>query len=187
LLEIPKKSVNIFISLLAVLLLSAMGLENYQRSEAKTNMWSPPDKSFTIEVPEKLRAKKGEYEDLDHERYKSIKLFGSSSKDGPDVIFQIVILELSDKRVADSNDKLAGLEFLIGGDNENPTKDSKIIIDGLNAREVVFAGSNKCRKGLIIDGDARIFVLGMIVKNCESLNQAPAKRFFESFQLLHKK
>jgi hypothetical protein len=178
---------NIFISLLAVLLLSTMGLEHCQRSEAKTNMWSPPDKPFTIEVPEKLKEKKGEYDDLDHERYKSIRLFGSSPKGGHDVIFQIVILELSGKRVADSNDKLAGLEFLIGGDSESPTKESKLIADGLNAREVVFAGPNQCRKGLIIDGDARIFVLGIIGKNCESLTQAPAKRFFESFQLIHKK
>jgi hypothetical protein len=186
-LENPKKSMNIFISLLAVLLLSTMGLGHCQRSEAKTNMWSPPDKSFTIEVPEKLKEKKGEYDDLDHQRYKSIKLFGSSPKGSQDMIFQIVILELSDKRVADANDKLAGLEFLIGGDNEKPTKESKMLVDGLNAREVVFAGSNKCRKGLIVDGDSRIFVLGIIGNNCESLTQAPAKRFFESFQLIHKK
>lgn len=176
---------NILTALLPALLLSTMGLD-CQRSDPKTKMWSPPDKSFTVEVPERLRAKKAEYDDWNHERYKSIKLFGSSPRGGQDLIFQIVILELSDKGARDSNEKLAGLEFLIGGDDERPTKESKVTIDGLNAREIVFAGSKKCRKGLIIDGDARIYVLGMIVTNCESLNQAAAKRFFESFRLADK-
>ncbi len=177
---------NILTPLLVTLLLSTMGPEHCQKSNPNANMWSPPDNSFKVEVPVRLREIEGEYADLYHDRYKSIKLFGSRPSDSNEMIFQVVILELSDKELQ-SHNKLDGLEFLIGGDDARPTKETVLAVDGLNSRELLFADSSGCRKGLIIDGGSRIYVLGLRVKRCDNLNLAPAKRFFESFRVVANK
>ena len=57
-------------------------------------MWSPPI-SFTIEVPVNLREIKGEYNDESKERFRSIKLFGTSEAEASFGVFEVVILDLS--------------------------------------------------------------------------------------------
>lgn len=144
-------------------------------------MWSPPDNSFTIEVPANLQEIKGEYTDESKERFRSIKLFGTSEAEASIGVFQVVILDLSKKEQRNVNGKLKGLEFLIGGDDQNPTRETELRVDGLRAREVLFAGPGKCSKGLFIDAGNRIYVLGAVGKVCEDLDTATAKRFFETF------
>ena len=79
------------------------------------------------------------------------------------------------------NGKLKDLEFLIGGDDQKPTRETEVRVDGLPAREVLFVGPSKCSKGLFIDAGDRIYVLGAVGKVCEDLDTATAKRFFETF------
>ena len=81
------------------------------------------------------------------------------------------------------NGKLKGLEFLIGGDGQRPTRETVVRVDGLPAREVLFVGPSKCSKGLMIDAGDRIYVLGLVVNVCEDLDTASAKRFFRTFHL----
>lgn len=146
-------------------------------------MWSPPDNSFTIEVPVDLREMKGEYNDESQERFTSIKLFGTSEAEASFGVFQVVILDLSKKEQRNVNGKLKGLEFLIGGDDQRPTKETAVRVDGLPAREALFVGPSKCSKGLMIDAGDRIYVLGLVVNVCEDLDTASAKRFFKTFHL----
>ena len=144
-------------------------------------MWSPPDNSFTIELPLELREVKREYNDQSRERFRSIKVFGSSEADASSGVFEVVILDLSKKEQLNVNGKLKGLEFLIGGDDQRPTRETVVKVDGLPAREVLFAGAGKCSKGLIIDAGDRIYVLGLVVNVCGDLDTAIAKRFFKTF------
>lgn len=181
------------ISMWALALMSVVGLvmnctvgQNTEPDKMK-KMWSPPDKSFTVDVPVKLDEIKGEYDDISHEGYKSIKLFGSSESNGSYGTFEVVILELSEKEKRPVQGKLEGLEFLIGGDDQKPTKDAFVKVDGLPARELVFSSPDKCSKGLIIDGGERIYVLGLVVNVCKDLESTVANRFFESFHLTHRK
>lgn len=146
-------------------------------------IWSPPDNSFTIEVPVNLREIKGEYNDESKERFRSIKLFGTSEAEASFGVFEVVILDLSKKEQFNLNGKLKGLEFLIGGDDQNPTRETVVRVDGLPAREVLFVSPGKCRKGLMIDAGDRIYVLGLVVNVCEDLDTASAKRFFKTFHL----
>jgi hypothetical protein len=146
-------------------------------------MWSPPDNSFTIEVPVNLREVTGEYRDESKERFRSIRLFGTSEAEATFGVFEVVILDLSKKEQLNANDKLKGLEFLIGEDDQKPNKDTVVRVDGLPAREVQFVGPGKCSKGLMIDAGDRIYVLGVVVNVCEDLDTASAKRFFKTFRL----
>ncbi len=147
----------------------------------RKRMWSPPDNSFTIEVPVKLREIKGKYNDESHERFRSIKLFGTSEAEASFGVFQVVILYLSEKEQRNVSGKLKGLEFLIGGDDQRPTSETELRVDGLAAREVLLVGPSKCSKGLFIDAGDRIYVLGSVGKVCEDLDTATAKRFFKTF------
>lgn len=146
-------------------------------------MWSPPDNSFTIELPVNLREIKGEYSDESNERFRSIKLFGTSEAEASFGVFEVVILDLSKKEQLNVNGKLKGLEFFIGGDDQRPTKETVLKVDGLPAREVLFVCPSKCSKGLIIDAGDRIYVLGLAVNVCEDLDTVIAKRFFKTFHL----
>ena len=145
-------------------------------------MWSPPDNSFTIEVPVNLREIKGEYNDESKERFRSIKLFGTSEAEASFGVFEVVILDLSKKEQLNVDGKLKGLDFLMG-DGQRPTRETVLRVDGLPAREVLFVGPSKCSKGLMIDAGDRIYVLGLVVNVCEDLDTASAKRFFKTFQL----
>ena len=174
---------------IALLLVLTMNVANAGYGSVNCKVWSPPDKSFKVDVPVKLQEVKGEYDDLSREKYESIQLFGSSEKDSTDrgMTFQIVILQLTEKARRSSANKLQGLEFLIGGDEDKPTRDSGVKIDGLNARELLYSSSTSCRKGLIVDAGNRIYVLGLAVTACEGLNSSVAKRFFESFRITRRK
>ena len=166
-----------------LLILVAIGVTAGQKDGVTKmkRMWAPPDNSFTIEVPVDLREMKGEYNDKTHERFRSIKLFGTSEAEASFGVFQVVILDLSKKEQRNVNGKLKGLEFLIGGDDQRPTRETEVRVDGLPAREVLFVGPGICSMGLFIDAGDRIYVLSAVGKVCEDLNTATAKRFFETF------
>lgn len=166
-----------------LLIVVAICVTAAQKGGVTRRIWSPPDNSFTIELPVDLREIKGEYDDENKEGFRSIKLFGSSEAEASFGVFEVVILDLSKNEQLNVNDKLKGLEFLIGSDDQRPTKETVVRVDGLPAREVLFVGPGKCSKGLMIDAGARIYVLGLVVKVCENLDTATAKRFFKTFHL----
>lgn len=180
------KIISMVILVFMLVFVSAICLVAGQKGRPNNakKMWSPPDGSFAVELPLKLEELKGEYEDLSHETYKSIKLFGSAEADASNGAFEVVILDLSEKGKLNVQGKLKGLEFLIGGDDKKPTKATFVKIDGLPAKEVLFISPNKCSKGLMIDAGDRIYVLGLVVNDCKDLNSTVAKRFFKTFHLV---
>src|SRR6266550_6187518 len=115
--------------ILALILVLTPALCSPARQKGRTNnmkQWSPPDKSFSVEVPVNLQEMKGEYDDISHEDYKSIKLFASSEDDTSYGVFEVVILDLSKKEQLNVKGKLKGLEFFIGGDDRKPTKSTLV-------------------------------------------------------------
>jgi hypothetical protein len=185
-------SVKMIINMLMLLLMSVLALASCfgagqnRRGKNPHKTWSPPDRSFTVELPVRLEEIQGEYDELSHDSYKSIKLFGSSKADVSNGVFEVLILEVSHQRELSVKDKLKGLEFLIGGDNQKPTKVRHLRINGLPAKEVVFLGKDRCSKGLMIDAGDRIYILGLVVNLCEDLDSMVAQRFFGTFNLLRR-
>ena len=178
---------KVLVLILVLTFTSFFGSAQKGSSNKMKNVWSPPDKSFTVEVPVKLEEIKGEYDDISKEGYKSIQLFGSSEADVHYGVFEVVILDLTEKEKLNVKGKMEGLEFFIGGDDQKSTKETMVKVDGLTAKEVLFIGPNKCSKGLIIDAGDRIYVLGLAVNACKDLSSRVAKRFFITFHLMRRK
>jgi hypothetical protein len=133
-------------------------------------VWSPPDKSFTIEVPAKLKE--------DKETYESTMLFGAVKST---YVLKVHIIDNENEKLS-SKEKFAGLEFVIGGDDDHEFTETYLKIDNLDAKEIVYKNLNA--KGLMIDAGNRIFVLCLASKNRKELDSIVAKRFFTSFHLL---
>jgi hypothetical protein len=169
---------------LQIVLILLAGTEVVPHQMQRT--WSPPDKRFSVVVPVKLHEIKREFEDQSQDLFSSIRLFGSSEADASNGAFEVIVLQLSGGNKLRGEQKLKGLEVLIGGEDQAPTSVMSRQVAGLAAKEVRFVGPTKCNKGLIIDGGDRIYVLAVSVTSCQQLNSAGAERFFESFRLRHK-
>jgi hypothetical protein len=83
--------------------------------------------------------------------------------------------------------KLAGLEFTIGGDDAEPASESNIVLNGLKGKEFIYHFPNDVRlghrKGRIIDARTRIFVLIYATDSASGLEYSDAARFFSSFKV----
>ncbi|MEJ7623627.1 MAG: hypothetical protein WKF34_06510 [Pyrinomonadaceae bacterium] len=167
-------------SMLCMLALSQAYFCFGQNSMNFSGTWLPPDKTFSVEVPVPLKESKGEYGDQDPDGYESIRSYGESLGN---YSFQIVVINLreTEKKVA-LDEKLDGLQFLVGGDDDFDFTRKYLTIDGLSAKEIVYKKQNS--KGLMIDGCDKIYVLGMTVKLRKDLDSDIANRFFTSFRRL---
>lgn len=147
--------------------------------ENKSVKWSPPDKTFSVEVPVGLKEIEGEYPDSDPDGFEKIRLYGEVSGN---YTFRIVVLDLLEKlKQLPSDQKLNGLQFMVGGDDDREFTEKYVKIDGLNAKEIVYI--KQVNKGLLIDGCDRIYVLALHTKDRKDLDSKVANRFFSSFRL----
>ena len=83
--------------------------------------------------------------------------------------------------------KLGGLEFTIGGDDAKPAMESRIKVNGLDAKEFIYhfpdAETLGHRKGRIIDARTKIFILIYATNTASGLDSASAARFSNSFKI----
>jgi hypothetical protein len=151
------------------------------KTEASIKSWSPPDRSFSLEVPFGGSGIKDERRN--EQGYKSVQIY--SARQGGEG-FLIVVLELQDEdKFLTSIDKFEGLQFFIGGDDDQQFSERFIKVDGMTAKEIVFV--KRAHKGLFIDAGNRIYVLGFFAKQKKELEKGAAKRFFRSFHLSNPK
>lgn len=151
--------------------------------ELRWYVFSPPDKSFRIEVPDVMRyVKDPEVQWLDG--YAAHRL---SSGDFQYRYF-VGVMNLSPEENPDSLD---GLEFLIGGDNRRPTIQVTISVDGWPGKEVIYSPPPEFGvtyfRGRIIDAGKRIFIIKLTSDNREDLHSTSTNRFFNSFHLARKR
>lgn len=168
----------IFLTILVVCLTLGYGQDR--------KIWSPPGKSFTVEVPADLKEFDAGYSDsanTDGDGYENIRTFGLVQKP---YVFQVLVLRLRAKQITKTlEDKLGGLEFVFGGDDDHDFSETYLKVDGFPAKEIVYKKQNT--KGLMIDTGDRIFVLGLSAEKRKDLNKSISRRFFNSFRLVKKK
>lgn len=144
-------------------------------------IWSPPDESFTLFLPVKLR-NTDLYSGVNRNSpdYKLIKTYEGSI---PNYDFLVLLLDygnnISKKRL---EEKFEGLNFVIGGDDDNNFEERYLKVDNLNAKELNYLNQNK--KGLMIDTGKQIIVLSLTAGKRKYLNSVIANEFLTSFQLL---
>lgn len=173
-----RKLVAVAVLLFACSILSVMGQVN-KDAQLKV-VWSPSDKSFSVETPVALLEQKSEYDDKSEPQIEPSRAFGAETSE---YTFLITVFGLRKEDIgADLEEKFGGVQFLIGGDDDHDFTERLLKINGLNAKEVVYRKQNN--RGLIIDAGARIYVLGLAVKERKYLDSEVANRFFRSFRLL---
>jgi hypothetical protein len=155
-----------------------------QTRKSHWRVYSPRDGSFTIETPKPFRLVK----DLE---YKWLEAYGSApanESDGCHNLYTVWVLATDDSERP--NRDISGLWFLIGGDDIWPSRETDIIVDGRKARDVIYSlpfdSGCKYRRGWIIDGGRRIYLLIYGGDELKSLSSPSTMRFFKSFRLRRK-
>jgi hypothetical protein len=90
-------------------------------------------------------------------------------------------------RPAERQKRIAGLDFVIGGDDATPTSERAIRVNGLLGKEYVYAkeiADQVYTRGRIFDLGDRVYVIVFRARIAEDLNSADAKRFLNSFRSL---
>jgi hypothetical protein len=167
--------------LIASLVLSVASTSHAQSS---WRVFSPPDKSLRIETPVPLSRIDNLYGDKSPDGYKAIDVFGGASKSRGS--FLIVILTPSEEMRSKhpNGNEIAGLEFVIGGDDAEPLSEKVINVQGLKGKEFIYGLDGKRTRGRILDAGERIFVLVYGSRKAKDNTSPSATRFFDSFQSL---
>jgi hypothetical protein len=105
-------------------------------------VFAPAGMRFRIEVPAKPHRNDNEYGDTDPKGYKLIRVYEPCESCLTHSAYQIIVLVPSksmQEKVRGMN-KLAGLEFTIGGDDAEPASESNIVLNGLKGARVKSCG-----------------------------------------------
>ena len=151
-------------------------------------VFAPAGMGFRIEVPAKPHRNDDLYGDRDPEGYKLIRVYESSESSFANRAYQIIVLFPSRTRIErEGANKLAGLEFTIGGDDAEPESVSSIRLNGLKGTEFIYhlADADRLghRKGWIIDARTRIFILIYAADSASGIESSEATRFFNRFKV----
>ncbi len=138
-----------------------------------TVKWKSPDSLFTVKVPRQLRLEKSSYP-------KEIKAYGRVV--GKCVFVVYVIRLPADESKGSFSDKIDGLQFMLGGDDDHDFSEEMLNVQTFKAKKTLYAKQNT--QGLLIDAGRYIFVLGFTSKNRSNLTSKQAKDFFESFRII---
>lgn len=155
-----------------------------KRSKSHWHVFSPADRSFTIETPKPLRYFK-DPED------KWLEVYGSAASEleACQSQYSVAVGTLDDKDRP--NGDLSGWRFLIGGSHTDPTSETDILVEGRKAKDIIytkaFDSGCKYRRGWIIDGGTRIYWLIYQDDELKNLSSPSTMRFLKSFHLRTKR
>lgn len=151
-----------------------------QTMEKKNINWVSPDKSFSIITPVKLKKLKAPYKDESRSGFNSMEFYAGRQAENAYVVY---VFEWTEKRnLLSFEDRINGIEFILGGDDDKEFKSTFREINGLKTKEIIFSDQNV--RGLIVDGNGKAYVLGLSADNREVLHSEAANRFFGSLKLL---
>jgi|GEM_PF-1986219 hypothetical protein len=180
-------AVSLFLAFVTCFPVSAQRRVTQKRTRKSAwRVYSPPDRSFTIETPEPFRLAKDP-------EYKWLEAYASAPSNASDMchnFYSVWVGRMDDSKRPKGND-LSGWWFLIGGDDIWPSLETDITVGGRKARDVIYSGPFKSgckyRRGWIIDGGSRIYWLIYGGDELKSLSSPSTMRFFKSFRLRRKR
>jgi hypothetical protein len=178
------------VAFLAIICLLTVSSQIYAQN---WRTYSPPDNSFTIEVPALMRrvtwfeGQHGIETEPDPDIDKSVTPFAALQSEPQVREYGVVVLDGKSKELPSKNreDRIAGLWFLIGGDDATPTNERIVRVSGFNGKEYVYAkeiSDERYTRGRIIDAGEKIYVIVFVAKTAEDLNSSDAERFLNSFR-----
>lgn len=166
------------------------------RTQSGWRVYSPPDKSFTVELPgEPQHTNKLDPTSSDENEKSFFKC--TKSINGyvfplrpahPANVFVIGVFDVSDcKRKRELFDEeVKGLVTVIGGDNKRLVSDSAVRTDGLPGREFIYENGDSYGRVLIVNAGRRIYLLSYTTDVRGATTSSEATRMFSSFRPVRK-
>lgn len=151
-----------------------------QTMEKKNINWVSPDNSFSLITPVKLKKRKAPFKDESRTGFNSMEFYGGRQEENAYVVYVYDWIEK--RKLLSFEDRIKGIEFILGGDDDKEFTSIFREINGLKTKEIIFSDQNV--RGLIIDGNGKTYVLGLSTDNRSDLNSNTANDFFASFKLI---
>lgn len=153
-------------------------------------VYSPPDKSFTVELPqEPRRVNKIDPTSSDEESFfectKSVDAYELQlNPKSPEYAFVIGVFDVSacQRRPETFNKEVENLVAVIGGDNKRLIKDEKVKVNGLPGREFIYENGDLHGRVLIVNAGKRIYMLTYTNDTSGAITSAETTRMFSSFR-----
>lgn len=162
-------------------------------NQDKWRVFSPPDGSFTVELPrEPRRTNNPDPEGLDEQSFlewfectQSVDFYVLKLRPtSPANAFIIGVFNVSgcQRRPEMFDEEVRGLVAIIGGDNKRLISDSVVRVNGLSGREVVYETGEKYGRVLIVNAGKRIYVLIYETNIAGETSSPETTRMFRTFR-----
>jgi hypothetical protein len=195
-----KKETAILIAVVLMSTLASAQLQGYtimpNQTQSDWRVYSPPDKSFTVELPgephqtNKLDpASSDENEKSFFECTKSIKAYSLPLRpEHPANVFVIGVFDVSGCRRKPElfDEEVKGLVTLIGGDDKSLISDSATRANDQPGREFIYENGDRYGRVLIVNGGRRIYLLSYTTDVRGATTSPEATRMFSSFRPVRK-
>lgn len=176
----------ILLSLICLLLVPS------QNPAQSWRTYSPPDNSFSIELPAPMRrvtwfeGKHGAEIEPDPDVDKDVISYAAIQSEPKAREYGVVVINGKSKEISSKGrgDRVDGLWFLIGGDDATPTSERSVRVNGFIGREYVYAkeiSDERYARGRIVDTGENIYVIVFVAQAAEDLTSSDAERFLNSF------
>ena len=164
---------------------------NLTAAQSGWPVYTPPDKSFKVELPEpaKFRRKKVKpKDDLFEGKTKVGDTYILKLRQGnPESFFSISVFHLfSPVNNRQFDERVYLLALIVGGDKEESdfTKRADVIVDGFHGREFIFQKGNVNGRLLFINAGRRIYALQYYSEVEGEIDSKNAARIFDTFRLM---
>jgi hypothetical protein len=176
----------LFISLIAAL----------DSDSPRWRVYSSPDKSFSVELPAPLQrvtffeGKHGASNEQGLDADKNVSYYAALQSTPKVREYGVIVIDEESKGLSppEREKRVAGLEFLIGGDDAIPTSERTVHANGLTGKEYVYAeeiADGIYTRGRIFDAGKKIYVIVFRGRTAEDLSSPDAERFLNSFRPTH--
>ncbi len=171
----------------------AQGRPTVQNQTQSTwRVYSPPDKSFTVELPQEPRRTNkidptgtDENEKSFFECTKSVDAYELQLKpQSPEYSFVIGVFDVSgcQRKLETFNKEVKGLVAIIGGDDKQLIKDEQLKVHGLPGREFIYQNGDLYGRVLVVNAGKRIYMLTYTNDASGTTTSAETTRMFSSFR-----
>ena len=188
-------------AMMALAITLRVGSNNFQAQARSTlqgqaqgnwRVYSPPDRSFTVELPQEPRhTNKIDPTSTDEASFfectKSVDAYEIQLKpQSPEYAFVIGVFDVSGcRRKAETFTKeVKDLIAILGGDNKRLIKNEQVTVNGLPGREFIYENGELYGRVLLINAGKRIYMLTYTNNSSGGTSSAETIRMFSSFRPL---
>ena len=158
-------------------------------AQSSWQVFSPPDKSFTVELPERPRQAKPpsnteESAESFFENTKSAYAYTLSlRKNDPVPEFSFGVLHLSKPMGNSQFDETVNSNMLwIGGDDKHFSKEADVVVSGFHGREFIYDKGIASGRALFINAGSRIYLVLFHTEVEGDISSVAVSRIFRTFK-----